>query len=78
MHLEIEKFESYHVGYLMYFFMKACAMSAYLMDVNPFDQPGVEFYKKKQTNSYRKTKTRKHKVNLTCVSWFFHIIVLYE
>jgi len=45
LHLEVEKYDVYHVGYLMYFFMKACAMSAYLMDINPFDQPGVEFYK---------------------------------
>ena len=45
LHLEVEKYDTYHVGYLMYFFMKACAMSAYLMDINPFDQPGVEFYK---------------------------------
>jgi glucose-6-phosphate isomerase len=44
-HIEIETLDSFHVGYLMYFFMKACAMSAYLTDVNPFDQPGVEFYK---------------------------------
>lgn len=45
LHIEVEKYDAYHVGYLMYFFMKACAMSAYLMDINPFDQPGVEFYK---------------------------------
>jgi len=33
-------------GYTVYFFQKACAMSAYLLEVNPFDQPGVEKYKK--------------------------------
>ena len=33
-------------GYLVYFFMKACAMSGYLLGVNPFNQPGVEVYKK--------------------------------
>jgi len=32
-------------GYLVYFFKKACAISAYLLGVNPFDQPGVEAYK---------------------------------
>ncbi|OEF96107.1 glucose-6-phosphate isomerase [Desulfuribacillus alkaliarsenatis] len=37
---------AYHVGYLIYFFMKSCAMSGYLLGVNPFDQPGVEEYKK--------------------------------
>jgi glucose-6-phosphate isomerase len=36
----------YHLGYLFYFFEKACAISGYLLGVNPFDQPGVEAYKK--------------------------------
>ncbi|TCP26591.1 glucose-6-phosphate isomerase [Scopulibacillus darangshiensis] len=36
----------YYFGYLVYFFEKACAMSGYLLGVNPFDQPGVEAYKK--------------------------------
>lgn len=36
----------YYFGYLVYFFEKACGISGYLMDVNPFDQPGVEEYKK--------------------------------
>ena len=34
------------LGYLFYFFEKACAISGYLLGVNPFDQPGVEAYKK--------------------------------
>lgn len=34
------------IGYLMYFMMLTCAYSAYLLDVNPFNQPGVEVYKK--------------------------------
>ena len=34
------------LGYLVYFFEFACAMSGYLLGVNPFDQPGVEAYKK--------------------------------
>ena len=42
--LELAKLDAYHLGYLIYFFMKACAMSAYLLNVNPFDQPGVEAY----------------------------------
>ena len=45
--LELERLDAYHLGYLLYFFMKACAMSAYLLEVNPFDQPGVEAYKRK-------------------------------
>jgi len=34
-------------GYMIYFFFKAIAMSVYLNDSNPFDQPGVEVYKKR-------------------------------
>lgn len=44
--LEVEKLDAYTMGYVFYFFMKTCAMSAYLLDVNPFNQPGVEVYKK--------------------------------
>ncbi|MGL5982478.1 MAG: glucose-6-phosphate isomerase, partial [Cetobacterium sp.] len=35
----------YHLGYMFYFFEKACGVSGYLLGVNPFDQPGVEAYK---------------------------------
>lgn len=44
--LEIDKLDAYTLGYLLYFFMKTCAISAYLLNVNPFNQPGVEVYKK--------------------------------
>ena len=43
--LTIPKLDEYTFGYLVYFFEKACAMSGYLLGVNPFDQPGVEAYK---------------------------------
>ena len=36
----------FHLGYLFFFFEKACAVSGYMLGVNPFDQPGVEAYKK--------------------------------
>ncbi|HZJ98947.1 MAG TPA: glucose-6-phosphate isomerase, partial [Tissierellaceae bacterium] len=36
----------FYFGKLIYFFEKACAISGYLLGVNPFDQPGVEEYKK--------------------------------
>ena len=36
----------FHLGYLFYFFEKACAVSGYMLGVNPFDQPGVEAYKR--------------------------------
>lgn len=45
--IELQKLDEYHIGYLMMFFMHACVMSASLLEVNPFDQPGVEAYKKK-------------------------------
>ena len=45
--IELGQLDEYHIGYLMCFFMKACAMSAYIQAVNPFDQPGVEAYKTK-------------------------------
>ena len=44
--LTVEKMDANTLGYIFYFFMKACAMSAYLLGVNPFNQPGVEVYKK--------------------------------
>ena len=44
--LEIDDNTAYTFGYLVYFFFKACAMSVYMLDVNPFDQPGVEVYKR--------------------------------
>ncbi len=44
--IEVDKLDAYNVGVLLYFFWKACAVSGYLLGVNPFDQPGVESYKK--------------------------------
>jgi glucose-6-phosphate isomerase len=44
--VSIEKIDEYHLGQLFYFFEKACGISAYMIDVNPFNQPGVEAYKK--------------------------------
>ena len=44
--ITIDKLDAKTLGYLYYFFMRACAMSAYLLDINPFNQPGVEVYKK--------------------------------
>ena len=44
--LETPSLGEYDLGYLIYFFERACAISGYLLSVNPFDQPGVESYKK--------------------------------
>ena len=44
--VSIEKINAFNLGGLFYFFEYACGLSGYLLDVNPFDQPGVEAYKK--------------------------------
>ncbi len=44
--INIPELTPYYFGYLVYFFEKACAISGYLLGVNPFNQPGVEDYKK--------------------------------
>ena len=44
--IEIDKADEENLGRLIYFFEKACAISGYMLGVNPFDQPGVESYKK--------------------------------
>lgn len=43
--IEIEHLDEYHLGQLIYFFEYACGLSAYMLKVNPFNQPGVEAYK---------------------------------
>lgn len=45
--MELDKIDTYNLGYLMYTFMFSCAVSAYAFDVNPFDQPAVSEYKNK-------------------------------
>lgn len=44
--INIPEATPFHLGYLFYFFEMACAVSGYLLAVNPFDQPGVEAYKR--------------------------------
>jgi glucose-6-phosphate isomerase len=44
--IDVPSLDAYTFGYLVYFFEKACALSGYLLGVNPFNQPGVEAYKK--------------------------------
>lgn len=45
-HIEIPTLDEYSLGQLIYFFEKACGISGYILGVNPFNQPGVEAYKK--------------------------------
>ncbi len=44
--VSVSKLDEYHIGQLIYFFEKACGISGLLLEVNPFNQPGVEAYKK--------------------------------
>lgn len=44
--ITIDKADAFNFGYLAYFFELACGVSGYLLGVNPFNQPGVEMYKK--------------------------------
>ena len=45
--IEIDEINEYNFGYMVYFFELSCAMSGYLLGINPFNQPGVESYKSK-------------------------------
>ena len=44
--IEMDRMDAWHFGALVYFFEKAVGISGYMLGVNPFDQPGVEAYKK--------------------------------
>lgn len=46
LNISIPELNEYYIGQLLYFFEISCAISGYILDVNPFDQPGVEAYKK--------------------------------
>lgn len=56
--LSLPRLDAYHIGYLIHFFMKACMMSAYLLNVNPFNQPGVEAYKQETTRLLKQKLVR--------------------
>ncbi len=49
--IQLDKLNSYSLGRLFYFYMKACALSSLLLDLNPFNQPGVEKYKREIKNN---------------------------
>ena len=48
--INVEDLTEYNIGQLIFFFEKACAISGYILGVNPFNQPGVEAYKKNMMN----------------------------
>lgn len=54
MTINIEDLTEYNIGQLIFFFEKACAISGYILGVNPFDQPGVEAYKKNMMSLLKK------------------------
>ena len=67
--IELPAIDEYSIGQLIYFFEKACGVSGYILGVNPFDQPGVEAYKKNMFALLEKpgyeeaTKAIKEKLN---------------
>lgn len=52
--IKIPEINAYYIAKLYYFFMASCALSAYMIGVNPFDQPGVEEYKKNMKELLKK------------------------
>lgn len=62
--IEVEDRSEYSFGYLVYFFELACAVSGYMLGVNPFDQPGVEAYKKNMYALLGKPGYEDHKAEL--------------
>ena len=52
--IEIPELDEYYLGQLLYFFERACGISGYLLGVNPFNQPGVEAYKKNMFSLLKK------------------------
>ncbi len=62
--LDADDFSEETLGHLIYFFEKACAVSGYMLGVNPFDQPGVESYKKNMFALLGKPGFEKEKAEL--------------
>lgn len=62
--LEMPKIDEFELGYLIYFFEKACGLSGYVLGVNPFNQPGVESYKKNMFALLNKPGYEKEKAAL--------------
>ena len=59
--IEVDDRNEYNFGYLVYFLEKACAVSGYILGINPFDQPGVESYKKNMFALLGKPGYEEHK-----------------
>ena len=63
--INVPELSAYYFGYMVYFFEKACAISGYMLGVNPFDQPGVEAYKKNMFALLGKPGYEEHQKSLT-------------
>ena len=59
--ITLKERSAYNLGQLFYFFERAVAMTAYLSEVNPFDQPGVDVYKKNMFTLLNKPSYEKDK-----------------
>ncbi|SDY43780.1 glucose-6-phosphate isomerase [Tindallia californiensis] len=66
--LSVPEKSAFWIGYLMYFFQKSCAISGYMLGVNPFDQPGVEDYKRNMFSLLGKPGTEQLRQELE-VKW---------
>ena len=66
--------DAYTLGYTMYFFEIAVGISGYLNGVNPFDQPGVEAYKKKHVRIAWQTRLRRacKRIERTSINQYFY------
>ncbi len=62
--LEAPEMNEYELGYMIYFFEKACGLSGYVLGINPFDQPGVEDYKRNMFALLNKPGFEKQKAEL--------------
>lgn len=62
--LHLENISEYTLGYMIYFFEEACAVSGYMLGINPFNQPGVEAYKKNMFALLGKPGFEEEKENL--------------
>ena len=62
--VDVDKRDAYHFGYMVYFFEFACGVSGYILGVNPFNQPGVEAYKKNMFALLGKPGYEAHKEEL--------------
>lgn len=62
--IELDEMNEYNLGELIYFLEKACAISGYILGVNPFDQPGVESYKKNMFALLGNPKYEKQRIEL--------------